>query len=137
MKGKSGFTLIELLVVIAIIGLLIAFLVPNLLGVQDRAKETGVKAVMHSLQLAIESYNMENQIYPVGKNIGVKSLCENYLMAGSYIASVPKNPFTGKEYTDLDVAGKIVYSFDDSAGKYILTGYKRNGTTKLLELSNM
>ncbi len=134
---RKGFTLIELLVVIMIIGILIAFLAPRLMNFQDRGRETAVKAVMHSLQLAVESYNMENQTYPVGQNIPVKSLCENYLMAGNYLASAPQNPFTGKEYTDADQPGKIIYGYDDASGKYTITGYKRDGVTKLFELSNM
>ena len=135
--NKKGFTLIELLVVLAIIGLLAVFLVPKLVNVQDRGKETAVKGVMHTVQIAIEAYNMENSTYPVAKNITLKELCENYLMVGDYIAEVPPNPFTGKQYVEGDTAGKIVYNYDDSTGKYILTGYKRNGMTKLLELSNM
>ena len=134
---KRGFTLIEVLVVLTIIGVLIAFLALRLLNFQDRGRETAVKAVMHSVQLAVESYNMENQIYPVAGNIPVKSLCENYLIVGSYIAGVPQNPFTGAEYTDADVAGKIIYDYDDTTGKYTITGYKRDGIKKLLELSNM
>ncbi len=134
---KKGFTLIEILVVIGIIGLLMVFLVPNLLGAQDRAKEAAVKAVMHSVQLAVEAYNMENSTYPLGHNVTLKSLCINYLMAGGYIASIPKNPFTGLEYTDSDVAGKIIYNYNELDGKYVLTGYKRNGISKILDLSNM
>ncbi|MGB9613591.1 MAG: type II secretion system protein, partial [Candidatus Margulisiibacteriota bacterium] len=38
-KVRKGFTLVEILVVIGIIGLLSVFLVPNLLGARDRAKE--------------------------------------------------------------------------------------------------
>jgi len=135
--GQNGFTLIEILVVIGIIGLLSIFLVPNLLGARDRAKEAAVKGVMHSVQLAVEAYQMENEVYPMGANIPLESLCKNYLMQGGYIASVPKNPFTGKEYTDGDVAGKIVYSYNDTTGAYTLIGYKRNGISKILELSNM
>ncbi|MBI5699984.1 prepilin-type N-terminal cleavage/methylation domain-containing protein [Candidatus Saganbacteria bacterium] len=134
---RKGFTLIEILVVVGIIGLLAVFLVPNLLGAQDRAKETAVKAVMHSLQLAVESYNMENESYPVARGAAVESLCKNYLLVGGYVGSVPKNPFTGKEYKDADVAGKIIYDYNDVEGRYTLTGYKRNGTSKILELSNM
>ena len=137
MSKKSGFTLMEMLIVIGIIGLLSLFLVPNLLGAQDRAKDAAVKAVMHTVQLAVESYQMENDVYPLGKNIPLESLSKNYLIQGGYLAAVPKNPFTGKEYVDADTAGKIVYSYDDTNGKYTLTGYKRNGMTRLLELSNM
>lgn len=136
-KNRQGFTLVEILVVIGIIGLLAVFLVPNLLGARDRAKEAGVKSVMHSVQLAIEAYNMENDVYPLGTGIALESLCRNYLMAGDYIAAVPKNPFTGQAYTDADAAGKILYSFDNATGAYTLTGYKRNGLTKVLDLSNL
>ncbi|MDD5382237.1 MAG: prepilin-type N-terminal cleavage/methylation domain-containing protein [Candidatus Margulisbacteria bacterium] len=134
---KKGFTMIELLVVMGIIGLLAVFLVPNLLGAKDRAKETAVKTVMHSVQLAVEAYEMENGTYPLDNNIPLESFSRNYLMPGGYLASVPKNPFTGVEYKDGDAAGKIIYNYDQASGKYTLTGYKRNGLSKLIELSNM
>ena len=137
MRNNLGFTLIEILVVIGIISLLAIFLVPNIFGAQDRAKEASVKAVMHSVQLAVEAYNMENMSYPVGKNISARSLCLNYLMPGGYIAKVPDNPFTGKEYQDSEVAGKIIYNFNEMDNKYVLEGYKRNGFSKILVLSNI
>jgi prepilin-type N-terminal cleavage/methylation domain-containing protein len=134
---SKAFTLIDLLVVIAIISIIAAFMMPNFIGVQDRAKEAGVKAVMHSIQLAVEAYNMENEAYPMGSDITLRELIDNYLMQGGYVTSVPKNPFTGTEYSASDRAGKIMYVYDDSTGSYKLIGYKRNGFSKLLELSNM
>ncbi|MFH1386826.1 MAG: prepilin-type N-terminal cleavage/methylation domain-containing protein [bacterium] len=134
---KKGFTLVEILVVIGIIGLLSVFLVPNLLGARDRAKEAAVKGVMHTVQLAVEAYQMENDVYPLGNNIALESLCRNYLMSGGYMADVPKNPFTGAQYTDADTAGKIIYTYENTTGAYKLTGYKRNGLSKLQELTNM
>lgn len=137
MFKKNGFTMIELLVVIAIIGLLAVFLVPNLMGARDRAKEASVKSVLHSVQLAVEAYELENMTFPIAQNIAVASLCDNYLVKGSYIAETPKNPFTGKTYTDADTAGKIIYNYDASNDKYTLTGYNRTGSKKIQELSNM
>jgi len=134
---RKGFTMIELLVVIGIIGLLAVFLVPNLLGARDRAKEAAAKGVMHSVQLALEAYEMENTIYPLEKNIALASLSKNYLMPGGYLASTPKNPFTGKEYKDADKAGKIVYSYDDSTGVYTLKVYNRTGLKRVQELTNL
>ena len=134
---KNGFTLIELLVVIAIISIIAAFMMPNFVGVQDRAREAGVKAVMHSVQMAIEAYNMENDSYPMGNNISLKELIDQYLSQGGYVTTIPKNPFTGKEYTEADSAGKIMYAYDDPTSSYKLTGYKRNGYSTVLELSNM
>jgi len=137
MENRRGFTLVEILVVIGIIGLLSVFLVPNLLGARDRAKEAAVKGVMHTVQLAVEAYQMENEVYPMGTNVPLASLCRDYLLGGGYLAAIPKNPFTGKEYTDADVAGKIIYNYDSTTGGYTLTGYKRNGVTKLQVLTNM
>ncbi len=134
---KKGFTMIELLVVMGIIGLLAVFLVPKLMGAKDQAKAVAVKSVMHSVQLAVEAYELENQVYPLETSIPLESLCKNYLLVGGYLASIPKNPFTGKEYKDADLAGKIIYKYDDSTGKYTLSGYNRTGLKKVLELSNM
>lgn len=137
MKGKKGFTLIEILVVIGIIGLLAVFLVPNIFGAQDRGREAALKAVAHSVQLAVEAYNMENSTYPVARNIPVANLCVNYLITGGYIAETPKNPFSGEQYKDSDIAGKLMYSYNEIENKYTITGYKRNGFSKIIELSNM
>lgn len=134
---KKGFTLIELLVVIGIIGLLAAFLVPNLIGARDRAKEAAVKGVLHSVQLAVESYQMENETYPIARSIGIETLCRDYLMGGGYITKIPNNPFTGQVYKDSDVAGKIVYDFDNTRSVYTLTGYNRTGLRKIQELTNL
>lgn len=134
---NKAFTLIELLVVIAIISIIAAFMMPNFIGVQDRAKEASVKAVMHSVQLAVEAYNMENEFYPMGNDITLRELCDNYLIQGGYLTSIPKNPFTGQDYSASDKAGKIIYYYDDLSGAYKIEGYKRNGSSSILELSNM
>lgn len=137
MMARKGFTMIELLVVIGVISLLMVFLTPNLLSARDRAKEAAVSGVMHSIQLAVEGYQMENGVYPMEKNLALESLCRNYLMTGGYVTSIPKNPFTSKEYKDSDLAGKIIYSYDDTQGVYRLAGYGRAGLRKIQELTNM
>ena len=135
--NKKGFTLIEMLVVIGIIALLMAFLVPTFVTVQDRAKETGVKSVVNQVRLSIESYNLENDTFPVAVSTPLKTLFESYLSVGGYMTKLPKNPFTGKAYSDADTSGKIIYDYDLSKNKYVITGYKKDGTTKLLELTNL
>jgi len=59
MKSEKAFTLIELMVVVVIIGILAAIAIPNFIRMQNRAKETDVKAVMHAVMLAVEEYKID------------------------------------------------------------------------------
>ena len=62
-KGR-GFTLIELLIVVAIIAILAAIAVPNFLEAQTRSKVSRAESDMRSLATAIESYRIDNNVYP-------------------------------------------------------------------------
>jgi len=134
---KNGFTLIEILVVLGIISLLAVYLVPKLMGIQDRGKEVAVKAVAKDVQLAVEAYQMENEVFPMGQNIPLANLVTNYLSPGGYMMTVPDNPYTGKPYQASDGAGKIIYSYNDTTGQYTIQAYKRNGFSKVIELGNL
>ena len=88
LRNKKGFTLIELMIVVVIIGILAAIAMPNFYAMESRARESSVKANMHSLQLAIEDFAATNSgLYPVAVDImGVKA----NMPAGVW----PTNPFT-------------------------------------------
>jgi prepilin-type N-terminal cleavage/methylation domain-containing protein len=61
---KKGFTLIELLIVVAIIAILAAIALPNFLEAQTRSKISRVKADLRSVNLALASYQLDNNNYP-------------------------------------------------------------------------
>ena len=62
-KRAQSFTRIEPLIVIAIIGILAAVLIPNLLGAQKRAYNTGATACGRSLQTAMAAYYIDKNTY--------------------------------------------------------------------------
>ncbi len=112
---ERGFTLIELLVVITIIGILAAIALPNYIKAKDKAKEAEVKANIHTVQVAIERYDVDQARYPsflLGGDTegwtkwhhtydvaGVPSdevsnnLVQDVLVQYGYITSYPVNPF--------------------------------------------
>ncbi len=64
--ARRGFTLIELLIVVAIIAILAAIAVPNFLEAQTRAKVSRALADMRSLSTGIESFRVDQNVYPIG-----------------------------------------------------------------------
>ena len=57
-------TLIEIMMVVAILGILIAVVVPNLIGRDQDARQTAQKADIRTIGQALDIYHMQNGHYP-------------------------------------------------------------------------
>lgn len=86
---SQGFTLIELLVVIVVIGILVALLLPNLFGPQERARDTQRKNDVKAIQQQLETYYSDNQHYPAELST---------LSSEGYMEEIPEDP-EGGAYT--------------------------------------
>jgi general secretion pathway protein G len=84
--SEKGFTLIELLIVVAIIGIIAAMAIPNLLNAIDRGKQKRTMADMRSLGTAVESYAVDNNVYPA---VTTAAALKTIIEAGAYIKNMP------------------------------------------------
>ena len=103
-SDEQGFTLVELMVVIVIIGLLATVVAINVLPSQDRAMVEKAKADIAVLEQAVESYRLDNFVFPPAQ-AGLQALVamppgmnapERY-REGGYIRRLPKDPW-GADY---------------------------------------
>ncbi len=63
-RRTRGFTLIEIMMVVVIIGIVVAILVPNLIGQDDKARIQAEQASLRGVAQALELYKMDNRRYP-------------------------------------------------------------------------
>ncbi len=133
LRNSKGFTLIELMIVVVIIGILAAIAIPNFISMQNRAREGSVKANMHTLQLAVEDFAVQNDgTYPVAAD---EAAVKGNLPDGVY----PDNPFTNAE-TAVDwaaapaAAGEIGFTTATTV-QYQIEGYGKDALLAL-QLTN-
>lgn len=65
-RSRRGFTLLEVMIVVAIIVMLAAFAIPNLLGMQDRAKIDATKVQVKAFASALDNYKALTGDFPSG-----------------------------------------------------------------------
>lgn len=102
-KHTRGFTLIEIMVVVVIIGLLAAFIVPQVMGQVEQARLTKVRGDLQAIETALSMYRLDTARYPSAE-AGLLALVKRpedpsvrNWRPGGYIARVSKDPW-GSEY---------------------------------------
>ncbi|MGH9398809.1 MAG: prepilin-type N-terminal cleavage/methylation domain-containing protein [Thermoanaerobaculia bacterium] len=129
-RRENGFTLIELLIVIAIIGILAAIAIPNLLNAVQRGKQKRTMVDMRTLATAIESYNVDNSVFPAAGCTGGYTASGTALdeasfaaLTPTYLASPPRQDGWGRF---------LLYSVDNPFGNYNIVSLGRNGSADSL-----
>lgn len=134
MHNQKGFTLIEMIVTVIIIGVLAGIIMPNLIRIQNRAKEASLKANMHTLQLAMEDFAVRNGGFypdtdgsttPGGETI--RDICPGQ--------AYPNNPFTGVITLvswDADPSGQGEIGINPAnTGQYVIKGFGKSAVLAL------
>jgi len=101
---QHGFTLIEIMVVVVILGILAAFVVPNVLQNPEKAREVKARHDLRTLENALDMYYVDNFHYP-STDQGLEALVKKPTSGpeaknwkqGGYIKSLPEDPW-GHDY---------------------------------------
>lgn len=81
------------MIVVLIVGVLASIAIPNYIAMQQRARESTVKANMHQVQLAMEDFSVQNEgAYPTADTDALPD--GRVLRAVCPIGNYPINPFT-------------------------------------------
>jgi prepilin-type N-terminal cleavage/methylation domain-containing protein len=70
MRRKTGFTLIELLIVIGVIATILALVMPNMMGMRQRARDVKRKAELGEVKTALRLFYNDYQSYPTNLTDG-------------------------------------------------------------------
>ena len=96
-RGSRAFTLVEMLLVLVILAVLAAIVIPKFAGRSQQAKETAAKAQINSLELVLDSFEVDTGFYPQG-GAGLNALVEQPSNAqnwkGPYLKKgIPADPW--------------------------------------------
>ena len=123
-RTKKAFTLIEIMVVIIILGLLAAFVIPNITGKSEEAKQKLVCIQMKSLNESLKMFKVDNGSYPTSEE-GLNALLTNpnsdvytSYSPNAYIEgkNLPKDPWN-HPYLYLNLDGTVELISLGSDGK--------------------
>ncbi len=100
LNRNKGFTLIELLIVMAILGMLAAFIGPNIIDRFGESKRVAASTQMSSIEVALDTYRLDMSKYPSSLDALEKNSSNSPKWQGPYLSKggkIPKDPW-GNEY---------------------------------------
>ncbi len=112
-SSTHAFTLVEMLLVLVILATLAAIVIPKFAGRSEQAKNTAAKAQISSIELALDSFEVDNGFYP-------KTGALNLLVDPPSNAPKWQGPYL-KQGVPLDPWGNS-YNYE-YPGKHHLNGY--------------
>ena len=110
-RRQSAFTLVEMLLVLVILATLAAIVIPKMAGRSQQAKVTAAKSDISSIEMALDSFEVDNGFYPKSLN----DLNDQPSNAPSW-----KGPYLKKGVPPDPWGGNYVY---DMPGKHGNSGY--------------
>ena len=99
-KARRGFTLIEILLVLAIILMLAGVTIVSIVGTREGARIDTTKAMVASIETAIETYNMHIGHYPSEEEGNLEALRVKPTFESEEVEAMWRGPYLKKEPRD-------------------------------------
>jgi len=105
-----------------------AIAIPMFLNQRDMAREAGVKEGVHSIQIGVQTWAVDNgDVYPDTCGRTTPTSGGSGSPVGTYVTYWPTNPFTEQPMTEGTDPGDYAYTVSPDGTDFTLVGYGADG----------